>query len=226
MAGTIKSSIESLLLQSCVWILCSMQGFFITLRPDFQDPRLRRRSPLPSPGPAFWTPFVRARWRKYYLLPKMKTRQDKMKTTRKKLPLHLPTNPPSELFLSSRLTLGRSWSALQLPLLYSKASKASLSASSTWPVVLCSDAHAVGDVPWSTLHSLGNPQLFSCLQHPGLKKGKTSFGIWNKKTPQKSDKHFIWIKDQPPWSLLWGMSCGRRSLVWYWSTARPDVDLD
>ena len=174
----------------------------------------------------------------------MKTRQDKMKTTRKKitssppqdedktrwrqlgkkLPLHLPTNPPSELFLSSRLTLGRSWSAL--PLLYSKASNASSSASSTWPVVLCSDAHAVGDVPWSTLHSLGNPQLFSCLQHPGLIKGKTSFWIWNKKTPQKSDKHFIWIKDQPPWSLLWGMSCGRRSLVWYWSTARPDVDLD
>ena len=144
-----RSSIENLLLQSCVWILCSMQGFFITLRPDFQDPRLRRRSPLPSPGPAFWTPISPVKMEK-------------------KLPLHLPTNPPSELFLSSRLTLGRSWSAL--PLLYSKASKASLSASSTWPVVLCSDAHAVGDVPWSTLHSLGNPQLFSCLQHPGLIK--------------------------------------------------------
>ena len=92
-----RSSIENLLLQSCVWILCSMQGFFITLRPDFQDPRLRRRSPLPSPGPAFWTPFVRARWRKYYLLPKMKTRQDKMKTTRKKSYLFTspPTLPPS-----------------------------------------------------------------------------------------------------------------------------------
>ena len=96
-----------------------------------------------------------------------KTRQNE-DNSEKKLPLHLPTNPPSELFLSSRLTLGRSWSAL--PLLYSKASKASSSASSTWPVVLCSDAHAVGDVPWSTLHSLGNPQLFSCLQHPGLIK--------------------------------------------------------
>ena len=141
--------------------------------PDFQDPRLRRRSPLPSPGPAFWTPFVRTRWRKNYLLASPRWRQDKMKTTRKKLPLHLPTNPPSELFLSSRLTLGRSWSAL--PLLYSKASKASSSASSTWPVVLCSDAHAVGDVPWSTLHSLGNPQLFSCLQNPGLSKRQNIF---------------------------------------------------
>ena len=135
-----------------------------------------------------------------------------------------PTLPPSSFSQAGWLSVDPDQHCLSCR--YSKASKASSSASSTWPVVLCSDAHAVGDVPWSTLHSLGNPQLFSCLQHPGLIKGKTSFWIWNKKTPPKSDKHFIWIKDQPPWSLLWGMSCGRRSLVWYWSTARPDVDLD